>query len=237
MFSISHFIWLGISVLIILLLLFLTKKFSIKHQNILDIMCVICILSETIKIFLNMNDATSKGMYLNPGSLPFHLCSIQIFFIFGLRFVIKNENTKRHLYNFMVPTSIVGATLSLFIPTIGTSFSNLHVYQYFVYHAFLIFFGIYLLREKYAILDLKAYRHNVVFLLLFVVFNLWINSLLSAYDTNFMYLTRPPMDNLPILNLDHGWYVYFITLIGIGIVLITLFHLPFIIKNLKTKRG
>ena len=235
MFTYTHFIWIAISVLIILTLLFLTKRLNVSHKNVLTIMCIISALSEITKISLNMVDGVSGGKVLSPGSLPFHLCSIQIFFIFGLRFFIKNENVKKVLYNFMVPTSIIGASMSLLIPTVGTSFLNVQVYQYFIYHAFLIFYGIYLIREHLAELSLKVLFVNYGLLLMFVLFDLWVNSFLSFWGANFMYLTRPPMENLPILNLNHGWYVYIINLLTVGTVLMVMFHLPFIIINCKKK--
>ena len=235
MFTYAHFIWIAISVLIILTLLFLTKRLNVSHKNVLTIMCIISALSEITKISLNMVDGVSGGKVLSPGSLPFHLCSIQIFFIFGLRFFIKNENVKKVLYNFMVPTSLIGASMSLLIPTVGTSFLNVQVYQYFIYHAFLIFYGIYLIREHLAELSLKVLFVNYGLLLMFVLFDLWVNSFLSFWGANFMYLTRPPMENLPILNLNHGWYVYIINLLTVGTVLMVMFHLPFIIINCKKK--
>lgn len=235
MFTYTHFIWIAISVLIILTLLFLTKGLNVSHKNVLTIMCIISALSEITKISLNMVDGVSGGKVLSPGSLPFHLCSIQIFFIFGLRFFIKNENVKKVLYNFMVPTSLIGASMSLLIPTVGTSFLNVQVYQYFIYHAFLIFYGIYLIREHLAELSLKVLFVNYGLLLMFVLFDLWVNSFLSFWGANFMYLTRPPMENLPILNLNHGWYVYIINLLTVGTVLMVMFHLPFIIINCKKK--
>ena len=235
MFTYTHFIWIAISVLIILTLLFLTKRLNVSHKNVLTIMCIISALSEITKISCNMVDGISGGKVLSPGSLPFHLCSIQIFFIFGLRFFIKNENVKKVLYNFMVPTSLIGASMSLLIPTVGTSFLNVQVYQYFIYHAFLIFYGIYLIREHLAELSLKVLFVNYGLLLMFVLFDLWVNSFLSFWGANFMYLTRPPMENLPILNLNHGWYVYIINLLTVGTVLMVMFHLPFIIINCKKK--
>jgi hypothetical protein len=44
---------------------------------------------------------------------------------------------------------------------------------------------------------------------------------------------KPPMEGLPLLNLNHGWFVYFFTIVLLGLVLITLIHLPFMIKNRK----
>ena len=66
---------------------------------------------------------------------------------------------------------------------------------------------------------------------------LYVNGALSAYDTNFFYLTRPPMENLPVLNLDKGWYVYLLRLVSLGVVLISLFHLPFIISSERRKKA
>ena len=72
-------------------------------------------------------------------------------------------------------------------------------------------------------------------LLLLVLVMLYVNSILSVYNTNFMYLVRPPMENLPFLNLNAGWYVYFMHVLSLGAVLISLFHLPFILAE-KRKR-
>ena len=37
-------------------------------------------------------------------------------------------------------------------------------------------------------------------------------------------LVRPPMDNLPILNLKHGWGGYVVTLSVVALLLIGIFH-------------
>ena len=73
-------------------------------------------------------------------------------------------------------------------------------------------------------------------LLALVLATLYINSILSVYGTNFMYLVRPPMDNLPYLNLDCGWYAYFFRLLALGAALVTLFHLPFILHEWKARQ-
>ena len=45
------------------------------------------------------------------------------------------------------------------------------------------------------------------------------------------------MAGLPVLNLDHGWYVYFLTLMGLGAVLVSGFQLPFILHERRAKRA
>ena len=52
-----------------------------------------------------------------------------------------------------------------------------------------------------------------------------------------MFVVRPPMENLPILNLDQGWHMYFVKLILTAIVLMVAFHLPFAIYNSKKQNN
>ena len=62
------------------------------------------------------------------------------------------------------------------------------------------------------------------------------NSVLEKYKTNFLFLRVPPMDNLPLLNLNNGWYVYFITLAIIACVLTLLVQLPFMLLNKRSQK-
>ena len=131
----------------------------------------------------------------------------------------------------LFPTMLIGGTLSMLIPTVGVSFTNPQVYQYFLFHAYIVGFAIYLISKKIITIETKTLFRNLGILFGIMFIGIWINSMLSDKAVNFLYLSRPPMDNLPLLNLDHGWYVYFFTLIGIAVILMTLLHLPFIIVN------
>ena len=240
MFTTPHFIWLAISVVIIVGMFLIKNKFNLSFNAILNIMLVMSIASEVTKILCNMMDAPGgrTGKILDPGDLPFHLCSIQIFLMFILKFFIKSESGKQKMLAFMCPTMIIGAVIALFIPTVGVEFTVVQVYQYFIYHAFLIFFASYILKEKLVDWQWSDYPRNLAFLGGFALLCMWINSALSGVlpRVNFMYLVRPPMENLPILNLNNGWAVYFITLIILAVVLIGLFHLiVMLVKNKKSK--
>lgn len=65
---------------------------------------------------------------------------------------------------------------------------------------------------------------------------LYLNSALSEYGVNYCFLRKPPVDGLIILNLNHGWICYFIILVLISIVSISLVHLPSMIKERKFKK-
>ena len=96
MFSLEHFIWLGISVVIIVGMFFIYRKCKLSYDTVLNIMLVVSVASETVKILCNMEPAPDgrTGKILDPGDLPFHLCSLQIFLMFALKFFVKKEDTK-----------------------------------------------------------------------------------------------------------------------------------------------
>jgi hypothetical protein len=81
--------------------------------------------------------------------------------------------------------------------------------------------------------SLKAYFNNLKLLVGVTLIAFLMNSVLEEYETNFLFLREPPMDNLPLLNLDNGWYVYFLTLAAVACILVLLIQLPFMIIGAK----
>lgn len=240
MFTLNHFIWLGICVVFIVTLTIISIKFKFSFKTATLVICLISIASEVCKIFTHIDDpfgvySDSHGGVLGAGFLPFHLCSILIFTFFYL-YLSKNEERKEKLKTFIVPVCYIGGILALFIPTSGVNFLAPYAYQCFIYHSGIVWYAIYLSVTKQVKLGLKEYLIDGAYLLGLVFAMLWVNSILQVYDTNFFYVVRPPMDNLPILNLNHGWLAYFLTLIGAGLILTLFVHLPSIIKDIKNKK-
>ena len=102
-------------------------------------------------------------------------------------------------------------------------------------HTVLVFYGIYLMAVEKVDLSLKVYFRNLEILAGIAVFAFLMNSILEPYEPNYLFLREPPMENLPILNLNHGWHVYFISLVLVACVLMLSVHLPFIIKAARKK--
>ena len=84
-------------------------------------------------------------------------------------------------------------------------------------------------------LGIKVWLRNIFVLFVMSIIMIWVNGALKSYDTNFWFVVRPPQDGLPLLNLDNGWYVYYLTLLGIGLISATLVHFPFMLKEMKNK--
>lgn len=233
MFSTEHFIWIGLCAAFVagMLIFCIRKKVSLKVAG--YVMSGICLCSESSKILSNMVESPQGGMYLDPAALPFHLCSLMLFGVLYITFG-KEGRCKQRLIDFVAVMGTLGSICAILIPTNGTDFTTVLAYQCFVYHGGLLWFSLYLILSGRAKLGLKAMGSNIGMLLLLAVAVLYVNGALSAYGTNFMYLVRPPMEDLPYLNLEQGWYVYFLRLLLLGLGLVSLFHIPFILHQKNT---
>ena len=238
MFETLHFVWLGLMAAAIVAGLLVCKKFKPSTKTLFTIACAFCIASEVVKLFcvlIQGERVNEHGTFIKETDLPFHLCSMQIFLALLGRFTEK-ESVKNFCATFMVPTAILGGIAAMMIPTISTQFTNPRSYQYFIYHAALVWFGIALIVLGKVKLDLKALGQTLVGLFGAVMIGLYINGWTQC--TNFLYLSAPPMDGLPVLNTDNGWFVYFLSYMGVAICIIALFFLPFIIYGkVKEKRA
>ncbi len=232
MFTTEHFIWMGICAAFIAVLLFLSLRFRFSYRTATRIMALISLASELCKIFTHIEEAEGGGGVLGPQYLPLHLCSILIFLIFYCAFSKKEEMVKK-VTSFCLPVGIWGGALAILMATSGTDFAKPYAYQCFIYHAGLLWWALYLICTKQVDLGVKAYLRNLAVLLVLLFVMLWVNSILSVYDTNFFYVVRPPAEGLPLLNLDNGWFAYFLTLVGLGLVGVTLTHLPAMLKERK----
>lgn len=242
MFTLNHFIWIAITLVTILFVVFLNKIFKLTLRTNLFILFFVGLVSEIIKVSTNMIympgiDFETSGTYLEYDSLPFHLCSLQLFFVIALLFFIRNESTKDKLLSFMFPTMCVGAFLAIMIPTEGVSFTKLQCYEYFMYHGYLIGFGIYLIMSKSIRITYNVMFRNIAYLSGLTGLAIYMNGIFAFAKTNFMFVSRPPMENLPYLNLNGGWHIYLIKVVVLGLIVMFLFHLPLILINNKKEKN
>ena len=225
-----HFIWLAVSAAVSSGYFFWSKKRT--ERQVLNAMCVVAVVSEVVKIFCSVEFDGTRGV-IDSNILPFHLCSIQIFIIFILRFS-KNEKLREFLYALSYPAAVVGAFLSLVIPTEGVAFHEVHPYQYFLYHALLIGFGFWTYHTRKHVFGKKSILQALIGLLLCAWLAFYVNALSGE---NFMFITKPPLENLPYLNVDHGWGVYFAHLLCAAAVGLVLPYLPVLVRKTKKDKA
>ncbi len=247
MFTGLHFAWIAICIVIIggLLLWSLLAKW--KYKTALWVAVGYSVLSELVKVFSRINEFSEglkwkggAGGFIQVSALPLHLCSILIFIVFILA-ITKNEKLKSALLSFYVPVALIGGLCAILIPNDGVSFTSVKVWQGFIYHSGIVWFSLYLIITKQVDLKLRAYVRNLIILLALVIIMIWVNGALQiystsgAFDVNFFFLVHPPIDGLPILNLNHGYFAYLATIIAIGFIAVTAVHIGPVIKQLKER--
>ena len=234
MFTLAHFIWLLVIGAVAAVVLIVTKKRGVSHELVQRVVFVLLVILKIFHLSLSMKEAPAGGMIINQSQLSFHLCSIMIYAVILIN-VIKNEKFVKVAKSFMVPCMLIGAAMALLIPTEGVDVLKPRVWQYMLIHGTLVFYGFYLALVERVDMSFRAYLNNLKLLAAVTMVAFLMNSVLERYNTNFLFLRVPPMENLPILNLNNGWYVYFITLALIACLLLLLVHLAFILGTAKKK--
>lgn len=220
MFSTKHIIILVVCISFVIAATILLKKFKPKLKTVVGILGVIGLISESTKMctYIVINEPKLHG-YLPKTDLPFHICSLQLILIVIL-LLTKNENLKRLLYSFMMPTCLIGGVLALLIPTSSSLGNPIIMVQYFMYHSSILVFALYLMLTDEIIFTVRDYFKTIIMLIGMLFVAIYLNSWINDYQSNinFMYVVRPPQDGLPILNLNHGWLVYICHYICTGII-------------------
>lgn len=234
LFRTNHILLLLLSALIIGIYLMANKRYKLTFGQNVNILVAVVVINEIFKLFINM-EITDQGGYYKVQNLPFHLCSLQVFLFLALKYFIRRESTRDVVLCFMFPSLCIGAVMGVLIPSDGTSLSSLQVIRFFIYHAMLIGFGVYLVAFRQIQITFKVLLRNlkIVFALAFVA--VWLNSMMQYAGANFLYLSRPPIGNLPFLTLKYGYWVYLAHLAVAALALMVLVHLPFIIAGNRRK--
>ena len=230
MFTLAHFIWLGVIGTVIAATLFVVCRTGVSHRAVGRGTMLVLMALKVFHMSLSMKASPFGGYVLNQTQLSFHLCSIMIYTVIFTN-LIEDKRVTDILKSFMVPCLFIGAAMALLIPTEGVDPAKARVWQYMLIHGVLVFYGIYLAFVERVDLSFRAYRNNLKLLLCVTLVAFMMNSVLEQYKTNFLFLRVPPMKGLPILNLNNGWYVYFLSLAAVACILVLLVHLPFIVKG------
>ncbi len=257
MFTLYHFVWLGISVPVIVTALMLLLKYRPPMKKVLSVACICCIFSELFKIFgvLQMvpdQSGQSMHLYLEMQNLPLHLCSLQIIAIYCARFM-KEGKARDALLGFMYPTCTAGAFFALLLPSIFDksttamdAFVSTHPYEYFLYHSMLIVLGLYIFLSKQVDLQPRHCLTTFGMLGATALFSIYTNSMFShavytngdlvsvEYTPNFFFVFETPI-GIELTEMWH-WYVYLAILLTLASLLIVGFYIP-VFRRAKKARA
>lgn len=255
MFTVNHFIWLGICVVLGVAAFLYLKRHRPPLRRALTVACIICVLSEFIKTLsvLQMvpsSDGASVRLYLEMQHLPLHLCSIQIIFIFFVRFA-RDGRVRDALLAFMYPTCTLGALFALALPSIFTStievsqaFVHPLAYQFFLFHTMLVVLGIYIAVSGEVDIQPRHYLSSLGILAGMGFISIYFNSMFAVptyvddvlvsvdYSTNFFFTEFTPI-GMELTELWQ-WGVYMGIIAALAVVLIGLWYIPYFVKAYRT---
>lgn len=233
MYNLSFWIWLIISVGIIAGGLILIFKNKPSKQFMFFMMTIASTVSLIIVMLCNINVTGLTGI-MSPKGLPFTFSGIQIVFIYFC-LLGKEGKLKNFIYNLMIPTCLIGGIVGIFIPVVGSSFASLISYQNFIYNSLLVILGVYLIIYNWERLNYKCYLSSLLGFGGLYVFGIMFNAVVGQNSgANFFATAGPILSNLPLLNLNHGWGLYFMWLIIFTIIGAAIVYIPIFIKNIKS---
>ena len=221
-------------IIAIILAIIVSRKIGFS-KKVIWVCFIIGILCELEKIFFFMAD-TGFGYRLPAEHIPFNLCPFQIFFIFAIA-IADDMNKRKFIISYMYPTMLAGGFLGMLLPSIiflgQHGLSDLATYRYFFFHGMVVFTGLYLYLSKPIEFTIKSFVTALAGLVLIMIVTVWINAFFGWDPTvNFFFLVRPPAENLPIINVKHGWTLYVAKLGGLTVALIGLCYIREIVRDL-----
>lgn len=207
MFSQGHLIWIAICFALIAIAFIVCMIAKPRLKKVFKTCLILGVVSEIIKVFstaeiLPMVDPviieengtqvigyTATGQYtpyLGKEHLPLELCSLYLFFMLIALF-LKNEVWKKRLYALMFASGTIGGILGIVMSSIagdfGTTlsfFTSLRSYQFFLYHAMVVFCSLYIGFGRESGLSLRDWKTAIAALVLLDIPTFYLNSLLSS---------------------------------------------------------
>ena len=252
MFTWRHFVWLGISVVIIAAIVFFAEKKKPTLKQVLTSACVIAVLSELIKMVsvIELVPSTNGELllpYLPMNHMPLHFCSIQILLIFFTRFT-NNRQMRDTVLTFMYPTCVVGALLALAMPSIfqtsisvEQAFTAPIAYQFFIFHSMLIGLGLVIARSGEIKFTKETMFKTMLLVIILGIISIYINSMLAAptyvdgqlvsvdFWTNFFFTIQNPL-GIKITAIWQ-WWLYLVIISVLSCISVVICYLPLLMKN------
>ena len=225
-FSPEHFLYLGVTILIMVAAVYLFKKAPAeKHQKLIQLTAILLILDEVAKQVGSF--ATGQWEW---DFLPLHLCSINIFVCFYNAFKKNSETLSSDL---LYAVCIPGASVALLMPT----WNNLPIWNYMglhsqTVHMLLILYPVFLIAAGFR----PNIRNLPKVLLIVIAEAVPIYFLNKVLGTNFFFINGT--DGNPLLEVlvsILGEKIYFIGFIPIVAVIWVLMFLPWAIIEKKEK--
>ena len=259
MFSTGHLIWIAISVAAIICGCVAVKRINPTLEQVLKACLVVGAVSELVKIFCVTSilpvvtpqitiDAAGPALqyvpvgqytpYMKMEHLPLELCSLMIPFL-AAALLMKNNVWRQRLLALMYIAGTIGGTMGLLLCFIAGEydspaayFAAPRVWQFFLYHAMVVFLGIYLGFLREGGFSLRNWKSTVLMLVALDLPTFYLNSVFSqpvyvdgapvgvTYSTNFFSSYVNPLGL--VLTEKWQWLLYLAVRLALAGALIAL---------------
>jgi len=226
-FSATHFAWLSVTFLLLILTLFLYRRMKPKTRQGFQRWLAIVIIGLEV---LRETWVAVIGHYEIARHLPLHLCGIMIF-IEAMAIFTEKAFFKEFAYAIGLP----GAAMALITPEpSGYPFFNIQYLQSIVIHALLVLVPLLWITGDGFRPSIQALPKNLALLTGLAAFCFGINFLLGS---NYMFVRFAPADT-PIQLFDRwvGWPGYIGLLLVAVFVVWLMMYLPWTFLTARKKR-
>ncbi|MBN1700236.1 MAG: TIGR02206 family membrane protein [Spirochaetales bacterium] len=224
-FSYSHIMALIAVILVNVILVVWLKR--TKNPKTKDIFCY-CLSALLLLQEISYNIwLASIGEWSIGESLPLHLCGMAI--ILSPVMLIKKNY---HLYEIIYFWGMAGAFQALLTPgDLHYGFPHYRFFQFFLSHALIVIACLYMTFVEGFRPKLSSVLKTIIVTNIYLVFIALFNLLVGG---NYMFLCHPPKGET-IISLLGEWPWYILGLELVGSILIFLFYVPFLIKDIVDK--
>jgi len=234
-FSAIHILFLAVLIPAAMVTAFVVSKKYGFSKKVIWTSAIIGMLCEIERLIFFIKE-TPGGYRLAPSHIPLNHCPFMVVLILYLA-LTEAPQKHRKLLAFMYPMMVGGGFIGMLLPSAAVNYhglAELATYRYFFYHSMVIFTGLYLFLSKPFEYEMKDYGMGLFLCFCSLFIGVWVNGFFGwDEEVNYMFVVRPPLKGLPILNFRHGWPGYMLDMSGIGFVLITSCYIPVIIKSIK----
>lgn len=236
-FGSKHFIGLGFTFVLIIMLFFVNEKYKMKEKNIILTVTIAFYLLEIFKVGYML--FTSGEFPMN--HLPIHLCSIPLYVFPILYFSKKGSKLESYMKATAFGVVLIAGITALVMPTniIGKSENwlplreNLLPVISFTYHGLMIFISLFIVKAGYYNIKFRDSLKAIFSVLVLMVIALIVNVI---GDFDFMLLNKGNGSPFQFL-IQTSQILYTITMIGLGIFMITLtFGIATLVSKLNNRK-
>ncbi len=230
LYNVYHFIAIFVFITLAVMIIIFRKKLRVgKIDFRVRVIATVLVFGMEI-IFQISNYVYDTDFILN--FVPLHLCSLT----FWLALVV-NITKSRFLFNLLYFWGVGGIVTFVYPDIIGIGPDKMRYYQFFGDHAYIVLSVVYFIFVFGYRINFKSLVQAIAVLFPIAVLVRMIDS--QFYDSihaNWMYLSAPPEFETILDMLPQGGWLYFFSVISVGLVAFILAYLPWGITNLLRKK-